>query len=146
MAFTVGDGPDRGVWVRDLAAGRTFLASRADGPAGEPAERRVPYRPRSTRTGRVSCSMSNATNLGDGDGDNLAGHPRARPGQRADDPREPRSGGAKGDGESGLADINADGNTRGVRERTRPTSADGDTDVQPDIHLRDLAAETTTPA
>ena len=43
VAFTVGDGPDRGVWVRDLAAGRTFLASRADGPAGEPADAESRY-------------------------------------------------------------------------------------------------------
>ena len=43
VAFTVGDGQDRGIWVRDIAAGRTFLASRADGPSGEAANAESRY-------------------------------------------------------------------------------------------------------
>ncbi len=142
VAFTVGDGPDRGVWVRDLAAGRTFLASRADGPAGEPADAESRY-PALDADGSRVVFQSNATNLGDGDADNLLDvHVRDLDSGRTILASR-GAGGAKGDGESSIADISADGN-RVVFVSYAANLGDGDTDVQPDIHLRDLAAETTT--
>ena len=50
--------------------------------------------------------------------------------------------GAKGNGESGLSDINADG-TRVAFVSYATNLADGDTDDKADVHLRDLTADTT---
>jgi len=142
VAFTVDDGPDRGVWVRDLAAGRTFLASRADGPAGDPANGESRY-PSLDGDGSRVVFYSAATNLGDGDADSLPDvHMRdLDTGQTILASRGVN--GEKGDGESGISDISADGN-RVAFVTYAKNLGDGDTDVQPDIHLRDLAAETTT--
>ena len=142
VAFTVGDGPQRGVWVRDLAAGSTSLASRADGPEGEAAnaESRLPAL---DADGSRIVFSSYATNLGDGDTDSL-------PDLHVRDLESGRTilvsrgvGGAKGDGESVVADISADG-SRVAFTTYSANLGDGDTDTQPDVHLRDLAAETTT--
>ncbi len=94
-------------------------------------------------TARASLFSSNATNLGDGDADNLLDiHVRDLDSGRTILASR-GAGGAKGDGESGIADISADGN-RVAFVSYATNLGDGDTDVQPDIHLRDLAAETTT--
>jgi Tol biopolymer transport system component len=142
VAFTVGNGPVGGVWVRDLAAGRTFLASRADGPEGETAnaESRLPEL---DADGSRVVFASNATNLGDGDTDGLLDvHVRdLESGQTILVSRG--ADGAKGDGESAMADISADG-SRVAFSTYAKNLGDGDTDVQPDVHLRDLAAQTTT--
>ncbi|MET0614449.1 MAG: hypothetical protein ABW142_03310 [Thermoleophilaceae bacterium] len=142
VAFTVGDGPDRGIWVRDLGASRTFLASRADGPSGEPANAESRY-PALDADGSRVVFYSNATNLGDGDADSLLDvHVRDLDSGRTILASR-GAGGAKGDGDSGIADISADGD-RVAFVSYATNLGDGDTDVQPDIHLRDLVAETTT--
>jgi Tol biopolymer transport system component len=141
VAFTAESNAERGVWVRDIAAGRTFLASRADGPAGEPANADSSF-PALDADGSRVVFASNATNLGDGDGDNLLDvHVRdLETGRTILVSRG--ADGAKGNGESGVADINSDG-TRVAFASYATNLADGDTDVKPDIHLRDLAADTT---
>ena len=142
VAFTAESGADRGVWVRDLPAGRTFLASRADGPDGAPANAEARLPALDADGSRVVFSSS-ATNLGDGDTDAL-------PDIHVRDLETGRTilvsrgtGGEKGDGESGVPDISADG-ARVAFVTYSKNLGDGDTDVQPDVHLRDLAAETTT--
>ena len=128
--------------MRDLAAGRTFLASRADGPSGEPANAESRY-PALDADGSRVVFQSNATNLGDGDADSFLDiHVRDLDSGRTILASR-GAGGAKGDGESGVADMSADGN-RVAFSSYATNLGDGDTDVQPDIHLRDLAAETTT--
>jgi Tol biopolymer transport system component len=142
VAFTVGNGPERGVWVRDLAAGRTFLASRADGPEGEPANAESRYPVLDADGSRVAFASS-ATNLGDGDADSLQDvHVRDLDSGRTILASRGASG-AKGDGDSGLSDISADG-TRIAFVSQAANLGDGDADTQTDVHLRDLSAETTT--
>ena len=141
VAFVATSGQDRGAHVRDLAAGRTFLASRADGPDGEPANDDSAA-PALDADGSRVAFMSNATNLGDGDGDNLLDvHLRDLDTGRTILVSRGADG-AKGNGESSVPDVNADG-TRVAFVTYATNLADGDTDVKPDVHLRDLAADTT---
>ena len=141
VAFTAESGADRGVWVRDLGAGKTFLASRADGPDGAAANAESRYPALDADGSRVAFT-SYATNLGDGDTDGL-------PDIHVRDLDSGRTilasrgvGGVKGDGETNVADINADG-SRVAFVTYSANLGDGDTDAQPDVHLRDLTAETT---
>ena len=86
--------------------------------------------------------ISAASNLGDGDGDHQADiHVRDLDSGRTILASRGADG-AKGNGESGVADINADG-TRVAFMSYATNLADGDTDDKPDVHLRDLAADTT---
>jgi Tol biopolymer transport system component len=142
VAFIAGNGPVSGIWVRDLGAGRTFLASRANGPEGETANAESRF-PELDADGSRVVFASNATNLGDGDTDGLVDvHVRdIENGQTILVSRG--ADGAKGDSESGVADISADG-SRVAFSTYAKNLGDGDTDAQPDVHLRDLAAETTT--
>jgi Tol biopolymer transport system component len=142
VAFTAESGSETGVWVRDLAAERTFLASRADGPDGGPANAESRYPALDADGSRVAFA-SYATNLGDGDTDGLVDiHMRDLDSGRTILVSR-AVGGAKGDGESVISDISADG-TRVAFSSQSTNLGDGDTDPQPDVHLRDLAAETTT--
>jgi Tol biopolymer transport system component len=141
VAFSVESGPDRGIWVRDLAAGRTFLASRADGAGGAPADGSS-QSPALDADGSRVAFTSYAENLGDGDTDTLGdihvrdlGTGRTILASRGAD-------GAKSNGGSDHPDMNADG-TRVTFDTYATNLADGDTDDKPDIHLRDLGAETT---
>ena len=141
VAFAVGDGQATSVWVRDLPTGRTFLASRADGPEGEPANG-TSYRPALDADGSRVAFTSAASNLGDGDGDHQADiHVRDLESGRTILASRGADG-AKGDRESGVADINADG-TRVAFMSYATNLADGDNDDKPDAHLRDLTADTT---
>ena len=86
--------------------------------------------------------ISAATNLGDGDGDHLADiHLRDLDTGRTILASRGADG-AKGNGESSVPDVNADG-TRVAFVSYATNLADGDTDDKPDVHLRDLAADTT---
>lgn len=65
-ATNLGATPARGqelVWVRDLGAGTTLLASRADGAAGAPADGDA-FFPSLSASGRVVAFQSTAKNLG----------------------------------------------------------------------------------
>jgi Tol biopolymer transport system component len=145
VAFiTESEGPVNELWVRDIAQGRTFLASRADGAGGTPAngESRTPDL---DADGSRVAFFTYATNLGDGDTDQLPDvHVRdLETGRTLLASRANGAAGAKGTNESGLPSINADG-TR-VAFASRATNlGDGDTDDVLDIHLRDLSAGTTT--
>ena len=141
VAFSVAGGPDRGVWVRDLGAGRTFLASRADGPGGEPANAGS-HIPSLDADGSRVVFTSNATNLGDGDTDPLV-DVHLRDLDSGQTILVSRGSGGKGDGESGFADVNGDG-TRVAFSSYATNLGDGDTDNKADVHLRDVAAETTS--
>ena len=122
-------------------AGRSWPAGRT-GPRVSRPTRESRYPALDADGSRVLFS-SNATNLGDGDADNLLDiHVRDLDSGRTILASR-GAGGAKGDGDSGIADISADGN-RVAFVSYATNLGDGDTDVQPDIHLRDLAAETTT--
>ena len=94
-------------------------------------------------TARASLFSSNATNLGEGDADNLLDiHVR--------DLDSGRTILASRGAEAQRATATAASRTSAPTETVSRSSSyatnlgDGDTDVQPDIHLRDLAAETTT--
>lgn len=145
MAFvTEGAGPAfREVWVRDLVQGRTYLASRADGAGGAPANGDAMLPDLDADGSRVAFA-SYATNLGDGDADpTLDVHVRdLASGQTLLASRANGAAGAKGNDQSGPASINADG-SRVAFASTAKNLDDGDTDEISDIHVRDLAAGTT---
>jgi Tol biopolymer transport system component len=141
VAFLVADGQATSVWVRDLPTGRTFLASRADGPEGEPANA-TSYGATLDADGSRVAFSTGASNLGDGDGDHQADvHVRDLESGRTILASRGADG-AKGNGESSATDINADG-TRVAFVSYATNLADGDTDTEPDVHLRDLGADTT---
>ncbi|HEV2812771.1 MAG TPA: hypothetical protein VGW10_05905, partial [Solirubrobacteraceae bacterium] len=130
------------LWVRDLAEGRTRLASRADGANGTPGNGRSRGAALDADGTRV-VFRSRATNLGDDPdaGDDI--HVRDL---ETDETilvsRADGAAGPKGDGESNGADVDASG-TRVAFGTYAKNLGDGDTNATRDIHIRDLAAGTT---
>jgi Tol biopolymer transport system component len=134
VAWSVLDGPQRGVWVRDLPSGRTFLASRADGAGGTPADGRSDGPALDADGDRVAFT-SRATNLGDGDTDAQDDvHVRDLAGERTSLVSSAATG-VKGDGGSFEARINAAG-TRVAFRSYATNLGDGDTDAVIDVHLK----------
>jgi hypothetical protein len=148
VAFTIPRDPKvpgstTDVYVRDLAAGRTFRASRADGPQGAPANAGA-TRPALDHDGSRVAFQTNADNLGNGDPDATADiHVRdlasgrtilASRGNGFPDPKS-NSG-------SFNPDINADG-TRVAFVSNGSNLVDADKDQTADAFVRDLAAEST---
>lgn len=138
-----GSDPDGDIFVRDLAAGTTVLASRADGPVGDQANASAGGSSISADGNRVAFTTS-ATNLGDGDADarqdahvrDLAAG-RTLLASRADGP-----GGAKANGDVSEANLSADGN-HVVFATSATNLGDGDSSSQQSAYVRDLAAGTT---
>ncbi len=143
VAFTVATSTGRLVYVRDLVAGRTFLASRADGEGA--AANGSSSAPFLDADGSRVIFTSTATNLGDGDVDAVTDvHLRDLNANRTIlVSRANGAAGAKGDGASRVGEINDDG-TRVAFISKATNLGDGDTDAIADLHLRDLAAGTTT--
>jgi Tol biopolymer transport system component len=145
VAFTAAEkaGGVRQVWVRDLAEGRTFLASRANGVNGVPADR-ASRRPKLDADGTRVVFSSEATNLGDGDTDAIDDiHVRdLASGETILASRANGGAGAKGDARSDSPDIDATG-TRLTFISDARNLGDGGTDPYADAYLRDLQAETT---
>ena len=133
----------RQVWVRDLAEGRTFLASRADGENGVPGDGRSRDMKLDADGTRVVFT-SRATNLGDGDTDALDDiHVRdLATGDTILVSRANGATGAKGDTQSTGPDIDATG-TRVTFMSDAKNLGDGGTDQYTDAYLRDLQAGTT---
>ncbi|HEY8583322.1 MAG TPA: hypothetical protein VIL49_10250, partial [Capillimicrobium sp.] len=136
VAWSVFAGPDRGVWVRDLVAGRTFLASRADGDAGAPGDG-ISTDPSLDADGDRVAFTSRAANLGDGDTDvqddvhvrDLAAGRTLLVSASA--------GGQKGDRPSLDPALDASG-TRVAFRSSATNLGDGDTDEVIDVHRKDL--------
>jgi Tol biopolymer transport system component len=131
------------VHVRDLDAGRTFLASRADGPAGAKGNGNS-FSPSLSSDGRLVAFASTASNLGDGDTDTVEDvHVRA-----IDDGVTQlvsvNEAGQKGDQASSGPVIDGDGNrilfasqaTNFTPAQAQPTAAR--------LYLRDRSAKTLT--
>ncbi|MBI5107090.1 MAG: PD40 domain-containing protein, partial [Solirubrobacterales bacterium] len=128
------------VYVRDLAAGTTVLASRGDDGAIGNGFSQLPAL--DADGSRVAFSSS-SSNLADGD-DDAQGDVHVRDlaaGRTLLASATP--GGADGDGASGQPSISADG-TRVAFESRAKDLGDGDADATSDVHVRDLAAATTT--
>ncbi|MCW3017137.1 MAG: putative S-layer domain protein, partial [Solirubrobacterales bacterium] len=127
------------VYVRDLAASTTTLASRADTPTGAVGSGNV-ARQQLSADGRHVLFLENATNLG-GPGE-IRAYVRdlvaatTTIADRADDDT------LKSDPVDS-ASVSGDGRLVAFAS-TSSDLGDGDTDNKSDIHLRDLAAQTTT--
>ena len=138
-----GADPDNDVFVRDLAAGTTVLASRADGAAGDQANANAGGASISADGNRVGF-VTTATNMGDGDADarqdahvrDLAAGTTVLA-SRADGP-----GGAKDDGGVQDAMLSADGNHVAFSTSATNLSPD-DASAFNSAYVRDLAAGTT---
>ncbi len=143
VAFTLTTTTGSLVYVRDLAAGRTFLASRADGEGADAGGFSVD--PVLDGDGSRVAFTSSASNLGDGDTDPKRDiHLRDLDSSRTLlVSRATGAAGAIGDGDSRNAAISASG-TRVAFITKAANLGDGDTDTIDDLHLRDLAADTTT--
>ena len=133
----------RQVWVRDLADGRTFLASRAHGANGVPGNGTSRGAGLDADGTRV-VFYSRATNLGDGDTDDIDDvHVRdLATGDTILVSRANGVNGAKGDGQSTGPDVDATG-TRVTFVSYAKNLGDGGTDPYGDAYLRDLDAGTT---
>lgn len=145
VAFTRYSAGNTGVlvYVRDLATGRTFLASRADGEGA--AAGGFSSEPVLDGDGSRVAFSSTATDLGDGDTDATSDvHLRdLDTGRTLLVSRATGAAGAKGDAVSSSPAISASG-SRVVFVSRSTNLGDGDTDTTGDAHLRDLDAGTTT--
>ncbi len=143
VAFTSFTGSGALVHVRDLATGRTFLASRADGEGA--AAGGFSNEPALDGDGSRVAFTSTATDLGDGDADATRDvHLRdLDTGRTLLVSRATGAAGAKGNGDSRSPAISASG-SRVLFTSVATNLGDGDTDTVRDLHLRDLDAGTTT--
>ncbi|EHN10220.1 hypothetical protein PAI11_29790 [Patulibacter medicamentivorans] len=126
------------ILVRDLASGRTIVASRADGLAGSPGDGSS-TRPSISEDGSRVAFVSEARNLGDGDTDDMLDiHLREiDSGRTVLVSRANGAAGAKGNNSSREAAISGDG--RHVAFGTRASNlGDGDGESFEDIHVRSL--------
>lgn len=144
---TLGNGDADAVFdihVRDTEAGRTILASRADGAGGAKgaAHSEDPFLDAS---GTRVTFRSAAANLGDGDTDGSTDiHVRdLGAGRTVWASRPDGTGSAQTDGFNGDPSISADGSRVAFRS-TSSNLGDGDTDDLNDIHVRDLTRNETT--
>jgi Tol biopolymer transport system component len=140
------NGTDADVFVRDLAAGQTFLASRRDGAAGVIGDDSSTAPALSDDGQRVAFS-SIATNLsigGDVNGGTRDVFVRdLAAGQTLLASRTSGANGISPTGASRRPSISGDG-TRVAFETTAPDLVAGDQNGVPDVALRDLTAATTT--
>lgn len=135
----------RSVFVRDLAAGTTTLASRATGPAGAVAGGQSASSPSISADGTRVAFGSSSPVLSDEDADGVASvHVRdlaaatTTLASRADGPS-----GAGADGGAFESAISGDGLRVAFRSTATNLSAE-DADPVADVFVRDLAAGTTT--
>lgn len=131
------------VYVRDIPAGTTTWASRADGSAGAEPNRPATD-PSISGDGRRVAFQSDATNLGDG-ATNGNQHIHVRDlvtGQTLLASRADGADGAQGGGNQYQPRLSDDG-TRVAFESSSANLADGDDDTSDDVHVRDLAAGRT---
>jgi Tol biopolymer transport system component len=146
VAFVVEGTPDQ-VYVRDLRAGRTFIASRAEGSddSGSPLGDNDSFAPTISDDGRRVAFLSSAANLSPDDTDNGldsfvrevdAGHTLLA--DRADGPT-----GAKADVEAFSTVISGDGHSVAF-ETSAANLVPGDTDRVSDVYVRNVGAGTTT--
>ena len=130
--------------MRDIAQGRTFLASRADGAARRARKPDVPVarpgRGRLARGVRVLRDESRQRRHGW-----ISGRPRSRPRHRPHHPREPCqwSGRSEGEQRERRTQHQRGRHPGGLRHALPPTSRMGTRDTIADVHLRDLSAGTT---
>ncbi|MBI5104833.1 MAG: PD40 domain-containing protein [Solirubrobacterales bacterium] len=132
VAFLVATGTGQLVYVRDLVAGRTFLASRADGPDGATAMGSYSDPVLDADGSRVAFETT-AVTLGDGDADAIGDiHLRdLETGRTLLVSRATGADGAKGNADSRDAAISADGTRVGFVSKAT-NLGDGDTDVDLD--------------
>jgi hypothetical protein len=140
---TPGDEWKHEIWVRDVVGGRTWLASRADGPSG-PAANRESEDPALDADGSRVAFMSEASNLGDGDTDTEDDvHVRdIDTGRTFLASRPDGTGTVQADDDSYGADINADG-TRVAFISDSTNLVGADTDSKSDVYVRDLTRDAT---
>ena len=146
-AMNLGDGdadPTVDVHLRDLLTTATTLVSRADGPGGAKGNSSSGD-PSIDADGSVVAFESGATNLADGDTDNLDDvHVRdLAAGTTRLASRASGADGAQGLGSSSDPTISADG-LRVAFESSGANLVPEDADTESDILLRDLATATTT--
>ena len=134
---------DSDVYVHDVAAGTTTLASRADG-AGTNAGDAGAFEPSLSADGTRVAFSTGATDLGDGDsGATFDIHVRDLAVNTT--VLASRADGAGGDvGNSGSSEPSLSGDGNRVAFRSLATNlGDGDTTAAADIHVRDVAGQTT---
>ena len=132
------------VYVRDLVAQTTVLVSRING-ADTNRGNGQSFQPSIDRTGNRVAFSSTSSDLGDGDATNVTDvHVRDLAANTTTlVSRANGEGTPSGDDESHSAAISADGNR--VAFASEATNlGDGDATPSQDVHLRDLAASTTT--
>jgi Tol biopolymer transport system component len=140
VAFSVGDnGQPRAVWVRDVAAGKTLLASRADGADGEAATGRN-AEPSLDADGSRVAFVSSGAGLAPGDNDTVQ-DVLVRDLDQGTTVLASRANGVKDDVGSNSPDLSADGNRVAfVSAGTKFPGAAGSFSGQ--AYVRDLAAGT----
>ncbi len=131
------------VHVRDLATGRTFLASRADGADGAAANG-VSFAPSISDDGSRIAFRTDATNLGDGDADAIVDiHVRELDsGRTVLVSRATGPAGPKGDRDSADPVISGDGHTVAFDSAATNLTSD-DRDPGQDVFVRELDAAAT---
>jgi Tol biopolymer transport system component len=133
----------RQVLVRDIASGRTFLVSRADGDDGEIGNQKS-EQPSISDDGSRVAFVSDATNLDDGDDDTVANvHLRkVDTGETLLVDRADGAMGAKSLGEVGEAVLSGDGR-HVVFDTDADNLLDSDRDAVADVYVRDVEVGST---
>ena len=141
-------GNDRDVYLRDVNANTTTLVSRPDGVAGQADG--SSFAPQISDDGGSVAFDSNASNVDDDSGpdvNGLAGRDvyirRLAANETVTASLTSGSLTQRGTGESLDASISSDGN-RVAYLTASANLGDGDTDITPDIHVRDLTTNATT--
>ena len=141
-------GNDRDVYLRDVNANTTTLVSRPDGVAGQADG--SSFAPQISDDGGSVAFDSNASNVDDDSGpdvNGLAGRDvyirRLAANETVTASLASGSLTQRGTGESLDASISSDGN-RVAFLTASANLGDGDTDITPDIHVRDLTTNVTT--
>ena len=140
VAFSVGNGAGpKAVWVRDVAAGRTFLASRADGENGDAATAGRNAEPALDADGSRVAFVSGTPALAPGDNDTVQ-DVLVRDLDQGTTVLASRADGAKDDIGSGSPDLSADGNR--VAFVSAGTKFPGAGGISGQAYVRDIAAGT----
>ncbi|MTD42927.1 hypothetical protein GKE82_01060 [Conexibacter sp. W3-3-2] len=144
-ATNLGDGdtsPVPSVHVRDVAAGRTLLASRGQGPTGAPNTLFVSS-PQLDGTGRRVAFTGAGADFGDGgSGPLVQAHIRDLD-TGVNRLAVEKPGGGPGNGSSGPGILSADGSTVAVVSQATDLTPQ-DTDAAPDVLVRDLTSGAIT--